>query len=205
MDYWPWYIGLLWWFSLGSSPLPTMLKLSRLILWPVALQWSNRGMGPFDVPWTSLQMFWRILLYILHHTPPCHIYMCRWLHSFSALDLCPWEPSGGFWWNCLLWSRLALHICYMFFSNFHSALCNKAPLCKDFVVGCLYCCSYSSYGFFGLVPSFWSSPSWVLKQGTCIPLRLYVNVLLLAVVALGLNRWCWPHGEGCLSHFIKKK
>ena len=35
-------------------------------------------MGPFDIPWTSLQMFWKILLYILHHTPPCHIYICRW-------------------------------------------------------------------------------------------------------------------------------
>ena len=42
----------------------------------------------------------------------------------------------------------------MFFSNFHSALCNMAPLCKDFVVGCLYCYSYSFYGSFGLVFSF---------------------------------------------------
>ena len=89
-----------------------------------------------------------------------------------------------------LWSRLALHICCMFFSNFHSALCNMAPLFKDFGFGCLCCCSYSSYGFFGLMFSFWSSPCWVPKQGTCILLRLYVNVLLLAVAALGLNIWC---------------
>ena len=117
-------------------------------------------------------MFWRILLYILHHTLPVTFISVDDSTLFSALDLCPWEPSGGFWWYCLFWSRFALHICYMFFSNFHSALWNIARQCKDFVVGCLYCCSYSSYRFFGLVSSFWSSSCWVPKQGTCILLRL---------------------------------
>ena len=84
------------------------------------------GWGPLDVPWTSLQMFWRIPLYIPHHTPPCHICTYRWLHSFSWEDLCPWEPSGGFWWYYLFWSILALHIFGMFSWAFHSALCNMA-------------------------------------------------------------------------------
>ena len=40
-------------------------------------------MGPFDVPQTFLQMFWKTLLYILHHSPPCHIYICRCPHFFQ--------------------------------------------------------------------------------------------------------------------------
>ena len=40
MDYWPECRELLWWFSLGSGPCPTMLELSMLTKWPVMLQWS---------------------------------------------------------------------------------------------------------------------------------------------------------------------
>ena len=60
------------------SSLPTMLKFSTLMLWPVVLKWSNMGEGAF---WCSLNLspkFLRTLLYIPHHTPPCHIYNCRW-------------------------------------------------------------------------------------------------------------------------------
>ena len=85
------------------SSLPTMLK--NFLNW-FCDQWCYNGqiwgMGPFDVPWTSLQMFWRIPLYILHHTSPYHIYICRWLHFSSIGDLCPLEPPGGFWWYYLL-------------------------------------------------------------------------------------------------------
>ena len=83
MDHWPWYIGLLWWFSWGSGPLSPLFQNS--LYWCYD-QWCYNGkiwgMGPFDVLWTSLQRFWRIPLYIPHHTPPCHICTYRWLHFF---------------------------------------------------------------------------------------------------------------------------
>ena len=50
------------------SSLPTMLKFSK------------------ETWWTTLQMFWMIHQCIHHHTPPCYIYICRWLHfSFHGI------------------------------------------------------------------------------------------------------------------------
>ena len=119
MDHWPWYIGLLWLFLWGSGPLsPLCHNFQCWFCDQLCYSGQIWGVGPFDVPWTSLQMFWRIPLYIPHHTPPCHICTYRWLHSFSWEDLCPWEPSGGFWWYYLLWSILALHIFGMFSWDF---------------------------------------------------------------------------------------
>ena len=56
------------------SSLPTLLKFSNVVVWPVLLKWSYIGDGGF---WCSLnltQMFLRILLYILHH-------IWKWHHS----------------------------------------------------------------------------------------------------------------------------
>ena len=65
------------------------------------------GRGPWDVPWTSLQKSWMIHQCIHHCTPPCHTYICRWLHFSFSWDLGPSEPSGGFWWLYLLWNTPA--------------------------------------------------------------------------------------------------
>ena len=70
-----------------------------------------------------------------------------------------------------------------------------APLCKDYVVGGLYCSSCSSFCSFGLVFSSWSPPCWVSKQGICILSKLFVNVVHLCCNSLGLEHmvlalWC---------------
>ena len=84
------------------SSLPTMLKLSMVTLWPVVLKWSYIEKLPFDVLWTSLQMFLSILQCIPHHNLPCHICIYTWLHSSFRWDLDLLEPLGGSWWYCLL-------------------------------------------------------------------------------------------------------
>ena len=84
------------------SSLPTILKLSMVMLWPVVLKWSNIGRVPSDVPWTSLQKPLRTLQCIPHHNPTYHICIYRWPHSSSRLDLGLWGPPRGSWWCCLL-------------------------------------------------------------------------------------------------------
>ena len=64
------------------SSFPFRLKFSIVTVWPVVLEWSYIWKGAFGVLWTSHQKFLKIPQCILHHTPPCHIYICIWLHSF---------------------------------------------------------------------------------------------------------------------------
>ena len=97
-------LAMLW------SSLPTILKLSRDISWPVILWWSWIGDEASCVLWTSLQMFCLICQCILHHSPPCHTWSCRSLHSFAGWYLCLWGVPGGPWWFCLLWNTFPLHI-----------------------------------------------------------------------------------------------
>ena len=84
------------------SSLPTIIKFSILMLWPVVLVCSNIGEGDF---WCSLNLSLqtplRILQCIPHHSPPYYIYICRWPHSSSWLDLYLLGPPEDFWWYCL--------------------------------------------------------------------------------------------------------
>ena len=52
--------------------LPTILKFSTVVVWPVVMEWSYIGEGPFGIPSASLQMFLKTLQCILHHTSACH-------------------------------------------------------------------------------------------------------------------------------------
>ena len=110
-----------------SSSLPTVLKFAMVTLWTMMLKWSYIGEGSFWCIWTTLQMFWRILQYTPITLHLSH-FICIWLHSFWGLDLCLFEPQGGPWWSCLLWSR---HVCHVFQVLFRLSLslCSKVPLC----------------------------------------------------------------------------
>ena len=85
MDYWPLYTLTLLLIWRGYAPLSPLY-------WSCQVWWNDQwccydhiwGRGLLDVPWTSPQMFWLSPLCILHHTPTCHICICK-LHHFCWL------------------------------------------------------------------------------------------------------------------------
>ena len=78
------------------SSLPSMVKLSMVTSWPEMLRWSYMGMGPLDVPCTSLQNFLLTLQYTHHHNPPCHTYICMWPHFFEEWIFVFWGHKKVF-------------------------------------------------------------------------------------------------------------
>ena len=67
------------------SSLPTVLKLSRDTSWPVMLWCSQIGNGAFMCSLNLSAKFCQIPQCILHHSPPCHTWTCRSLHSFCRM------------------------------------------------------------------------------------------------------------------------
>ena len=71
------------------SSLPTMLKLSTLISWPVMVWWSNMGEGPFDKGtfWGYVPPF-----------PPCwsyqHLYHDQWWYGGQIWGRGPFPHKG---------------------------------------------------------------------------------------------------------------
>ena len=69
------------------SSLPTMLKFSSEVVWPVTLLWSYMGEGPSDALCISLQMFLMFHQCTHPHIPTYHIWICRLYHSFWLCGL----------------------------------------------------------------------------------------------------------------------
>ena len=79
-------------------------------------------------------MFCLIPLNIPLHSPPCHAWICRSLHSFAGCYLCPWGAPGGPWWYCLLWNAFQPHVFCIWFCISHSCLECMRTLCSDLLL-----------------------------------------------------------------------
>ena len=102
------------------------------------------------VPYISLQMFWLIPLYILHHTQSCHTWTNIWCCSVLFWPLCPLGTSTGSSMCSLLWNVPGHHICYRCSCSFHIDFVSKVPLCHIFCLFGWCCCCIAFYCFYSI-------------------------------------------------------